>query len=67
MAFAYTNLQLIQHITKASLLEVWNSIIIYNKLLNYLGLQIAKSKIIHIALPQDDPKQRKPDISLAKK
>ena len=27
----------------------------------------SKSKIIHLPLPQDDPKQRKPDISLAKK
>ena len=26
----------------------------------------SKSKIIHLALPQDDPKQRQPDISLAK-
>jgi UDP-glucuronate decarboxylase len=26
----------------------------------------SQSKIIHLALPQDDPKQRKPDISLAK-
>ncbi len=26
----------------------------------------SKSKIIHMALPQDDPKQRQPDISLAK-
>jgi len=27
----------------------------------------SKSKIIYLPLPQDDPKQRKPDISLAKK
>jgi UDP-glucuronate decarboxylase len=27
----------------------------------------SKSKIIHLSLPEDDPKQRKPDISLAKK
>ncbi|HEX2975771.1 MAG TPA: NAD-dependent epimerase/dehydratase family protein, partial [Bacteroidales bacterium] len=27
----------------------------------------SKSKIIYLALPQDDPRQRKPDISLAKK
>jgi UDP-glucuronate decarboxylase len=27
----------------------------------------SKSKIIFLPLPQDDPKQRKPDISLAKK
>lgn len=26
----------------------------------------SKSKIVHLPLPQDDPKQRKPDISLAK-
>ena len=27
----------------------------------------SKSKIIHLDLPEDDPKQRKPDISLAVK
>jgi nucleoside-diphosphate-sugar epimerase len=27
----------------------------------------SKSKIVHKPLPQDDPKQRKPDISKAKK
>ena len=27
----------------------------------------SKSKIIYLPLPEDDPKQRKPDISLAKK
>jgi len=27
----------------------------------------SKSKIVHKALPQDDPKQRKPDITRAKK
>jgi UDP-glucuronate decarboxylase len=27
----------------------------------------SKSKIIYLPLPQDDPKQRKPDITLAKK
>lgn len=27
----------------------------------------SKSKLIHLPLPQDDPKQRKPDITLAKK
>jgi UDP-glucuronate decarboxylase len=27
----------------------------------------SKSKIIYLPLPQDDPKQRKPDISLAGK
>lgn len=27
----------------------------------------AKSKIVHLPLPQDDPKQRRPDITLAKK
>ena len=31
-----------------------------------IGLTNSKSKIIHMALPQDDPKQRQPDISLAK-
>jgi UDP-glucuronate decarboxylase len=27
----------------------------------------SKSKIVYLPLPKDDPKQRKPDISLAKK
>jgi UDP-glucuronate decarboxylase len=27
----------------------------------------SKSKIIHLPLPADDPKQRRPDITLAKK
>jgi UDP-glucuronate decarboxylase len=31
-----------------------------------VGMTNSKSKIIHLALPQDDPKQRQPDISLAK-
>ena len=31
-----------------------------------ISLTNSKSKIIHMALPQDDPKQRQPDISLAK-
>ena len=31
-----------------------------------IGITNSKSKIIHLALPQDDPKQRQPDISLAK-
>ena len=31
-----------------------------------IALTGSKSKIIHLALPQDDPKQRQPDISLAK-
>jgi UDP-glucuronate decarboxylase len=31
-----------------------------------ISLTKSKSKIIHVALPQDDPKQRQPDISLAK-
>jgi UDP-glucuronate decarboxylase len=31
-----------------------------------LKLTGSRSKIIHLSLPQDDPKQRKPDISLAK-
>ncbi|MCH6258885.1 SDR family oxidoreductase [Puniceicoccaceae bacterium K14] len=32
-----------------------------------IKLTKTKSKIIHLEMPQDDPKQRKPDISLAKK
>lgn len=32
-----------------------------------IKLTDSKSKIIHLPLPQDDPTQRKPDISLAKK
>jgi UDP-glucuronate decarboxylase len=35
-----------------------------NKIITLTG---SKSKIIHQPLPQDDPRQRKPDISLAKK
>ncbi|MFZ4105151.1 UDP-glucuronic acid decarboxylase family protein [Flavobacterium sp.] len=31
-----------------------------------IALTGSKSKIIHLALPKDDPKQRQPDISLAK-
>jgi UDP-glucuronate decarboxylase len=31
-----------------------------------IALTNSKSKIIHLPLPQDDPKQRQPDISLAK-
>jgi UDP-glucuronate decarboxylase len=31
-----------------------------------ISLTKSKSKIIHLGLPQDDPKQRQPDISLAK-
>lgn len=31
-----------------------------------IGLTNSTSKIIHMPLPQDDPKQRQPDISLAK-
>jgi UDP-glucuronate decarboxylase len=31
-----------------------------------IALTGSKSKIIHLSLPQDDPKQRQPDISLAK-
>jgi UDP-glucuronate decarboxylase len=27
----------------------------------------SRSKIVHMPLPQDDPRQRKPDISLARK
>ena len=32
-----------------------------------IALTASKSKIIHCPLPGDDPKQRKPDITLAKK
>ena len=32
-----------------------------------IKLTATKSKIVYRALPQDDPKQRKPDISRAKK
>jgi UDP-glucuronate decarboxylase len=31
-----------------------------------IALTDSKSKIIHLPLPQDDPKQRQPDITLAK-
>ena len=31
-----------------------------------LRLTGSKSKLIHMPLPQDDPKQRRPDISKAK-
>jgi UDP-glucuronate decarboxylase len=41
-----------------TMLELANTVI---KLTN------SKSKIIHLSLPKDDPKQRQPDISLAKK
>lgn len=34
---------------------------------NVLDLTKSKSKLVHLPLPQDDPKQRQPDISLAKK
>ncbi|MDQ2177392.1 UDP-glucuronic acid decarboxylase family protein [Marinifilum sp. D714] len=34
---------------------------------NVIELTNSKSKIIHLPLPQDDPTQRQPDISLAKK
>lgn len=34
---------------------------------NVLELTKSKSKLVHLPLPQDDPKQRQPDISLAKK
>ncbi|MBT5169318.1 MAG: SDR family oxidoreductase [Opitutales bacterium] len=34
---------------------------------NVIKLTGSKSKIIHEALPSDDPKQRKPDITLARK
>jgi UDP-glucuronate decarboxylase len=32
-----------------------------------LRITNSKSKLIHLDLPKDDPKQRQPDISLAKK
>ena len=32
-----------------------------------IGLTGSASKIVHLPLPQDDPKQRRPDITLAKK
>ncbi len=31
-----------------------------------IGMTRSKSKIVHLPLPSDDPKQRRPDISLAK-
>jgi len=34
---------------------------------NVLKLTKSKSKIVHKPLPADDPKQRRPDITLAKK
>ena len=34
---------------------------------NVLKLTKSKSKIVHLPLPADDPRQRKPDIALAKK
>ena len=33
---------------------------------NIIRITNSKSKLIHLALPKDDPKQRQPDISLAK-
>ena len=33
---------------------------------NVLELTNSKSKLVHLPLPQDDPKQRQPDIALAK-
>jgi UDP-glucuronate decarboxylase len=33
---------------------------------NILDITNSKSKLIYLPLPKDDPKQRKPDISLAK-
>jgi UDP-glucuronate decarboxylase len=32
-----------------------------------IRLTNSKSKVIHLPLPQDDPKQRRPEISLAQK
>ena len=34
---------------------------------NVLKLTKSKSKIVHKPLPADDPKQRRPDITLARK
>jgi UDP-glucuronate decarboxylase len=34
---------------------------------NIIRITNSKSKLIHLALPKDDPKQRQPDITLAKK
>ena len=33
---------------------------------NILDITNSKSKLIYLPLPKDDPKQRRPDISLAK-
>ena len=33
---------------------------------NIIRITNSKSKLIHLALPKDDPKQRQPDITLAK-
>ena len=33
---------------------------------NVITLTASRSRIVHQALPADDPKQRQPDISLAK-
>jgi UDP-glucuronate decarboxylase len=32
-----------------------------------IGMTGSKSKIVYLPLPQDDPRQRQPDISLARK
>jgi len=34
---------------------------------NIIRITNSKSKLIHLALPKDDPKQRQPDVTLAKK
>jgi UDP-glucuronate decarboxylase len=34
---------------------------------NIIELTNSKSKVIYLDLPEDDPKKRKPDITLAKK
>jgi len=44
-----------------------NEFTIYELAEKVISLTASKSKIIHKPLPQDDPAQRQPDISLAKK
>ena len=44
----------------------WVEMPAYNADGNILDITNSKSKLIYLPLPQDDPKQRKPDISLAK-
>lgn len=44
-----------------------NEFTIYDLAQSIIKLTNSNSKIVYMDLPQDDPKQRKPDISLAKK